>query len=134
MKKILTSIFILIIVLPMFIYLNPFTWGLRAYPSYRPSLKTEKLIDNLNDKYKIQISISENADTVWYFRDIKNKKDVKKENFELILKEQDSRNIKKETVKSYIEEFNSNFEHKSYFDSILVGLNYDSLIYKIKIR
>lgn len=62
----------------MFLYLNPFTWGLRASPSYQPSPKTEALIINLNNKYKIEIGISEAADTVWYFRDLRNKKESKR--------------------------------------------------------
>ena len=77
----------------MFLYLNPFTWGLRASPSYQPSPKTEALIANLNNKYKIEIGISEAADTVWYFRDIRNKKRIQKENFELFLQEQIKNNI-----------------------------------------
>ena len=50
MKKALTVLFIIVILLPMFVYLHPFTWGLRKRPSYEASEKTKGvvLIDELD--------------------------------------------------------------------------------------
>lgn len=128
MKKIITGIFIVLVLLPLFIYFNPFVWGMRQKPRYYPSLKTEEQLSSLNKKYNLAISIGEVVDTVWYFRDIKHKKIDSLQNFELYISDNlnDSTKIK---VEKYTQDFILNFEHKAYFDSIFVT-TYDSIIYK----
>ena len=55
MKKTLTILFIIAILLPMLIYLHPFVWGLRRAPVYQPSEKTDLLIKKLNEKHTLNI-------------------------------------------------------------------------------
>lgn len=118
----------------MSLYLNPFAWGMRRIPIYNPSIKTENLILNLNKKYNLKIEVGEVIDTLWYFRDLKNHKIDTLENFELQLNEEINKPIEVDKLKNYVNEFNSKFEHKKYFDSISVIKEYDSLIFKTKIR
>lgn len=80
------------------------------------------------------MEIGDVNDTLWYFRDLKNHKISKLENFELLLDKDSLKNTDLETVKKYVNEFSSNFEHRNYFDSIQVAINYDSIIYKTKMR
>ena len=118
----------------MIIYLNPFTWGLRRTPHYEPSRKTTNLLYDLNKKYNVKIEVGEVIDSLWYFRDLKNKRISKLENFELQLEEDSLENIDSFNIKNYVNDFQSNFEHKKYFDSIKVVVNYDSIIYKTKMK
>ena len=74
-KIIISFIFILLVFLPMLLYLNPFAWGMRKMPVYEPSLRTEKLLTDLNKKYNLDIEIYSDIDTLWYFRDLKHEKD-----------------------------------------------------------
>ncbi|WP_313101331.1 hypothetical protein [Epilithonimonas sp.] len=133
MKKLATIIFIILIFLPMIIYLNPFTWGMRRMPKYRPSSDTTNLLLNLDKKYNLEMNVGEVIDTLWYFRDIKNNKISKLENFELNLTD-DDKPINLDKVKDYVKDFSSEFEHKKYFDSIKVYAKYDSIIYKTKMK
>ena len=134
MKKLQTFIFIILIFLPMLIYLNPFTWGMRRMPHYEPSRNTTNLFYELNTKYNLKIEVGEVIDTLWYFRDIKNKRISKLKNFELALEQDSSKNIDLETIKNYVNDFRFNFEHKKHFDSVSVSVNYDSIIYKTKMK
>ncbi len=117
----------------MLLYMNPFVWGMRRMPQYNPSIKTTKLIDVLNQKYNLQMNIGEVVDTLWYFRDVYNKKINKLENFELYNSNDDSL-IKKEVFDKYALDFLKSFEHKKYFDSLKVVKSSDSIIYKSKIK
>lgn len=134
MKKLATIIFIILIFLPMLLYLNPFTWGMRRMPHYEASSTTKNLMSNLNKKYNVEMDVGEVIDTLWYFRDIKNNKITKLENFELSLNDEDHKQPDLDKVKNYVKDFNSRFEHKKYFDSIVVSVNYDSIIYKTPIK
>ena len=119
--------------LPMFFYLNPFSW-IKRFPRYESSQKTSNLLYDLNIKYNLKMEIGDVNDTLWYFRDLKNDKISKLENFELLLDKDSLKNTDLETVKKYVNEFSSNFEYRNYFDSIQVAINYDSIIYKTKMR
>ncbi|MCD9854898.1 hypothetical protein LUD75_09290 [Epilithonimonas sp. JDS] len=134
MKKLITIIVIILIFFPMLIYMNPFIWGMRRQPHYRPSSKTSALLSELNNKYKMDMSVGEVIDTLWYFRDLEHHKITKLENFELNMLDENEKNVNLDSVKSYVKEFNKEFEHKKYFDSIKITKNYDSLIYKTKMR
>lgn len=134
MKKTQTIVFIILIFLPMFIYLNPFTWGNRKYPHYEPSRKTNNLIDELNRKYNLKMEVGDVIDTLWYFRDIKHNRISKLENFELIIEQDTLQNIDSERIKKYVKDFRLNFEHKNYFDSINIRVDFDSIVYKTKLK
>lgn len=135
MKKLATIIVIGIILFPMLLYLNPFIWGMRREPEYKANERTEKLISDLNAKYNFSINLYGNPDTLWYFRDVRNHKVDKLENFHLTLENLDSASFKKNKIESYVADFNAQFEHKKYFDSIVVLAGYrDSVIYKTKIK
>lgn len=109
MKKAATIVLIILILLPMLFY-------------------------DLNKKYKYQMEIGDVTDTLWYFRDLKHKKVTKLENFELMLNIDNDSLPDLKNLKNYVTDFNSNFEHKKYFDSLKVVVNYDSIIYKTKIQ
>lgn len=134
MKKALTVLFIIVILLPMFVYLHPFTWGLRKRPSYEASEKTKELISKLNSKYDLDILIGDNADTLWYFIDVRNKSVQNLRNFKLTDygRQLSKQPIGQNTLKYYADDFIKEFEHKHYFDSIIVVR--DTLIYKAKIQ
>lgn len=134
MKKIATITFIILVLLPMLIYLNPFTWGMRRVPHYEPSRKTNNLLYDLNKKYGYDVEVGDATDTVWYFRDLKHKKITKLENFELSLNVDKDSTIDFSKVKNFASDFTADFEHKKYFDSLKVVVNYDSVIYKTKIQ
>lgn len=134
MKKAATIVLIIIILLPMLFYLNPFTWGMRRVPHYEASRKTNRLLYELNKKYNYQMEIGDVTDTLWYFRDLKHKKITKLENFELALNAEKYSLPDLKNIENYVKDFNSNFEHKKYFDSLKVVVNYDSIIYKAKIK
>ena len=116
----------------MFIYMNPFIWGMRRLPQYESSPKTERLIEALNKKYSVDIWIESNQykDTLWYFRDVRNQKVAKLKNLELGIEHQEKSQINMTAVKNYFTDFRENFEHRQYFDSTLVKNKYDSVIYK----
>lgn len=134
MKKAATIVLIILILLPMSFYLNPFTWGMRRVPHYEASRKTNNLLYDLNKKYNYQMEIGDVTDTLWYFRDLKHKKITKLENFELILNAEKDSLPDLKNIENYVKDLNSNFEHKKYFDSLKVVVNYDSIIYKTKLR
>lgn len=134
MKKIATITFIILVLLPMLIYLNPFTWGMRRVPHYEPSRKTNNLLYDLNKKYGYDMEVGDATDTLWYFRDLKHKKITKLENFELSLNVDKNSTIDFSKVKNFASDFTAHFEHKKYFDSLKVVVNYDSVIYKTKIQ
>ena len=116
----------------MLIFLNPFTWGMRRKPHYEPSSKTILLLSDLNKKYEMDVNIGEVIDTLWYFRDLKNGKISKLETFELNLENDNQKKMNLYNVENYLKEFRKRFEHKKYFDSIKVSIDYDSIIYKSK--
>lgn len=135
MKKILTVIFIIAILLPMLVYLHPFTWGLRKPLSYEASEKTKELVSKLNTKYDLEISGigEEHADTLWYFIDVRNDRVRNLKNFRLTdyKYHQSKQQIDQNVLKQYADDFIKEFEHKHYFDSIIIVR--DTLIYKAKI-
>ncbi|RRA97133.1 hypothetical protein [Paenimyroides viscosum] len=134
MKKLLTVFFVIIILLPMFVYLNPFIWGLRKPPIYKASDKTKELILKLNEKYDLDFSTDTNSDTLWYFIDVRNDRVPKLDNFTLkdfgYYKSQLQTN--QNVLKNYADDFLQEFEHKQYFDSIIITK--DTLKYKGKIK
>src|SRR5690606_36353573 len=112
-------------------YLHPFVWGLRRPPFYEPSQKTEQLILRLNKKYKLNIKVGANtgADSLWYFIDVRNENIKHLKNFELyndfpLFQQLIETNI----LKNYTDDFLKEFEHKQYFDSIIIIK--DTLKYK----
>jgi len=136
MKKFLTLVFIILILLPLFLYLNPFAW-VRKQPRYEPAPETSELLRKLDEKYNLNMTIGDVISNIWYYRDIDNKKETKSEHFELLLNTKDGKvdDIKK--VHQYIDDFKTKFGQKKYFDSITVKLvndsipyQHDSLIYK----
>jgi len=134
MKKLLTVFFVIVILLPMFVYLNPFVWGLRKPPTYQASNKTKELILKLNKKYDLDVSIDTNSDTLWYFIDVRNDKVEKLNNFTLTDYGyfQSQQLINQNILKYYTNDFIKEFEHKQYFDSIIIVR--DTLTYKAKIQ
>ncbi|PUB27518.1 hypothetical protein C8J95_10998 [Elizabethkingia sp. YR214] len=129
MKKFLTLVFIILILLPLFLYLNPFAW-VRKQPSYEPSPETTELLGRLNEKYNLKMTIGDVIGNIWYYRDVDNEKEVKSEHFELLLYTKDGKvdDIKK--VHQYIDDFKTKFGQKKYFDSITVKLVNDSIPYQ----
>ncbi|AQX07293.1 hypothetical protein [Elizabethkingia ursingii] len=136
MKKFLTLVFIILILIPLFLYLNPFAW-VRKQPHYEPTPETSELLGSLNEKYNLRMTIGDVIGNIWYYRDIDNRKKAKSEHFELLLNTKDGKvdDIKK--VHQYIDDFKTKFGQKKYFDSITVKLvndsipyQHDSLIYK----
>ncbi|SKC00628.1 hypothetical protein SAMN05660477_02384 [Soonwooa buanensis] len=135
MKKIITFLPIAAVLFPMLIYLNPFIWGMKRMPIYRPSVKTSNLISDLNAKYSLEMQTGNVVDTLWYFRDLKSGKITKKQNFDLELFAEDHSKDSLELIKKYVVDFDKNFEHRQYFDSLKVKTsNRDSVIYKTKIQ
>lgn len=116
----------------MLIFLNPFTWGMRRKPHYEPSSKTIGLLSDLNKKYEMEVNVGEVIDTLWYFRDLKNEKISKLETFELSIENNNQKTLNLDTVENYLKEFRKSFEHKKYFDSIQVRIDYGTIIYKSK--
>lgn len=129
MKKFLTFIFIILILLPLFLYLNPFAWGMRIQARYEPTPETTELLQKLDKKYNLKMYIGDVIGNIWYYRDIDNRKEVKSEHFELLLNTKDDKvdDIKK--VHQYIDDFKTEFDQKKYFDSITVKLINDSIPY-----
>lgn len=84
MKKFLTFIFIILIILPLLFYLNPFA-RIRKQTQYDPSPETAELLRKLDKKYNLKMSIGDVIGNIWYYRDIDNRKKVKSEHFELFL-------------------------------------------------
>ncbi|WP_378106169.1 hypothetical protein [Chryseobacterium sp. sg2396] len=134
MKKFYTAVFILLVMLPMVVYLNPFTWGMIRMPRYKPSQKTAELIMQLNKRYHLDMDLSETVDTLWYFRDLKHHRISKLEHFRMEAMQQDSSPVDIDAVKAYASEFMTGFDHKKYFDSMLVSVNGDSVIFKYKLK
>jgi len=129
MKKFSTFIVIILILLPMLVYLNPFTWGMGRKKQYSPNRKTEELMESLNKKYNTDLEIQEGPDTLWYFRDLKTKKIQKLENFSLFSFDKSD----PEVVRLFVEDFKEKFAHRKYFDSVIVSYG-DSVIYKTPMR
>ncbi|OBS12915.1 hypothetical protein ATE49_03625 [Elizabethkingia miricola] len=129
MKKFLTFIFIILIILPLLFYLNPFA-RIRKQTQYDPSPETTELLRKLDKKYNLKMSIGDVIGNIWYYRDIDNRKKVKSEHFELFLNIKDDKvdDIKK--VYQYVDDFRTEFNQKKYFDSITVKLVNDSIPYK----
>lgn len=129
MKKFLTFIFIILIILPLLFYLNPFA-RIRKQTQYDPSPETVELLQKLDKKYNLKMSIGDVIGNIWYYRHIDNRKEVKSEHFELFLNSKDDNvdDIKK--VYQYIDDFRTEFNQKKYFDSITVKLVNDSIPYK----
>lgn len=136
MKKLLSALVIVIIFLPMFFYLNPFMWGMRRSLRYEESNRTKILIESLNKKYllTLQVGTNEMADTIWYFRDVENHQVKKLKKFKLIFYPGDEQPIDVKMIGNYVAKFNKSFEHKKYFDTIVVALMNDSAIYKAKMK
>lgn len=134
MKKLLTVFFIIVVLLPMVVYLHPFVWGLRKPPNYEPSNKTKELILKLNKKYGLDASIQSNSDTLWYFIDVRNSSIKQLHNFKLIDygRHRSEKQMNQNILKYYTADFIKEFEHKQYFDSIIIVR--DTLIYKAKIQ
>lgn len=134
MKKLLIVFFVIVILLPMFAYLNHFVWGLRKPPNYQANNKTKELILKLNKKYNLDVSIETNLDTLWYFIDVRNDKFQNLKNFKLVDYRyyQSKQEINQNILKNYADDFVKEFGHKHYFDSIIVIR--DTLIYKAKIQ
>ena len=80
------------------------------------------------------MEVGDATDTLWYFRDLKNNKISKLENFGLRLYKDSFNNSDRENVKNYLNDFRTHFEHKTYFDSINVELNFDLIIYKTPMK
>ena len=80
------------------------------------------------------MEVGDATDTLWYFRDLKNNKISKLENFGLRLYKDSFNNSDRENVKNYLNDFRTHFEHKKYFDSINVELNFDLIIYKTPMK
>jgi len=133
MKAFLTFIVVVIIILPLFILLNPFIWGMRRIATYEPSVVTSNLIDSLNRKSNLDIYVDTYLDTVWYFRDIRYGKVDKLANFNLGFRNSEQKTIDTNQIKNYVTAFSQKFEHKKYFDSILVTSD-NSIIYQIKMK
>ena len=132
MKIIKTILFIFLVILPMLIYLNPFTWGMGRVIQYLPSQKTVDLMETLKEKYNLDIYIAEYNDTIWYFRDLNNGKITQKANFKMRVFTIDYREILDTNhLINYVKEFESKFEHRRYFDSIIV-IQDDNVVYKTK--
>ena len=129
MKKFSTFIVIILILLPMLVYLNPFTWGMGRKKQYSPNRKTEELMESLNKKYNTDLEIQEGPDTLWYFRDLKTKKIQKLENFSLFSFDKSD----PEAVRLFVKDFKEKFVHRKYFDSVIVSYG-DSVIYKTPMR
>ncbi|MDR2237902.1 MAG: hypothetical protein LBE92_17395 [Chryseobacterium sp.] len=131
MKKLATFIVIVLILLPMLVYLNPFTWGMGRQKRYSPSWKTKELMESLNKKYNTNLEIQEGPDTLWYFRDLKTKKIRKLENFRL--SSFDSEHLNSKAIPLFVRDFKEKFVHRTYFDSVIVTYG-DSVVYKTPIR
>lgn len=131
MKKFSTFIVIILILLPMLVYLNPFSWGMGRKKQYSPNRKTQILMENLNKKYNTDLEIMEVPDTLWYFRDLKTKKIQKLENFSLF--SFDKERCSPEAVRLFVHDFRKEFVHRKYFDSVIVSYG-DSVLYKTSMR
>lgn len=134
-KTVIAFTLIVLVFLPMLLYLNPFAWGMRKKPDYEPSLKTEKLLADLKQKYNLDISIGSDVDTLWYFRDLKHKKITQLKSFELQLWNNEQKIIDSIAIKNFAHDFVKNFEHKESFDSLKIVTYHPTMnIYKIKIK
>lgn len=76
----------------------------------------------------------ETVDTLWYFRDLKHHRISKLENFKMEAIPQDSVPVDIRAVKAYVAEFMAGFDHKKYFDSLVVSVGGDSVTLKYKLK
>lgn len=82
---------------------------------------------------KIFLAGNERADSLWYFIDVRNGSVTKLKNFELYHEFSSvQRLIEINDFKNYVDDFLKEFEHKQYFDSIIITK--DTLKYKAKIK
>ena len=101
-------------------------------PTYEPSMATLNLVDSLNRSNNLDIYIDTYIDTVWYLRDIKYGRVDKLKSFNLGCRSFEQKPLDSNQIIKYVTEFSQKFEHKKYFDSILVTDD-NSIIYRLKL-
>lgn len=127
MKKFSTVFFILLVLLPFFTFLTPFDLMKRS-SIYKPSQQTAELMMQLNKKYQLEMDIIGPTDTVWYFRDLRHHRISRLENIRLHVIQQDSIPADMKAIRAYTDDFIAGFDHKKYFNSLIVTANRDSII------
>lgn len=127
-KNIFGGILVISVLLPMFLFLNPFLWGMRRLPEYIPPAKLEKVLqemqNEINKGENVEIDTYNNEASVWYFRDCENKKLDTLINFKIEISEVKSDSFVREKIKKYAPLLEKEIDCKCY-DSLV-------FIYKIK--
>lgn len=127
-KNILGGILVISVLLPMFLFLNPFLWGMRKFPEYIPSAKLEKVLQRMQNeinKYEnVEIDTYKNEASVWYFRDCENEKLDSLVNFEIEISEVKSDSFVREKIEKYAPLIKKEIDCKCY----------DSLVFTYQIK
>ncbi|MBB4802894.1 hypothetical protein HNP37_002969 [Flavobacterium nitrogenifigens] len=127
-KNILGGILVISVLLPMFLFLNPFLWGMRRAPEYIASAKLEKVLqrmkDEINTHENVEIDIYNNEASVWYFRDCENKKLDSLSNFKIEISEVKRDSFVRKKIEKYAPLIKKEIDCKCY----------DSLVFTYKIK
>lgn len=106
LKNIWGALLIIGVVLPMLLFLNPFTWGMRRAPEYVPSARLEKVLEEMkneiNAQEEVSIEIYNNQADLWYLRDCQNQRLDALDNFTIELSEVKNESLLKEKIKKYV--------------------------------
>jgi hypothetical protein len=128
LKNILGVILVISVLLPMFLFLNPFAWGMRRAPEYVPSERLEKLLIRMNEEIneieRTEIETCNNKPNLWYLRDCENQKLDSLDNFKINFTEIKSESFIREKIKKYAPLIEKEIECKCY----------DSLIFSYQLK
>ena len=127
-RSIFGGILVISVLLPMFLFLNPFLWGMKRAPEYIPPAKLEKVLQRMKNeinKYEnVEIDTYKNEASVWYFRDCENTMLDSLSNFEIEISEVKSDSFVREKIEKYAPLIEKEIDCKCY----------DSLIFTYKIK
>ncbi|MBE8724176.1 hypothetical protein [Flavobacterium hungaricum] len=121
-KNIWAAFLIMAVLLPMFLFLNPFAWGMRRAPEYVPSVRLETVLEQMrleiSQEEQIQIDTYNNTANLWYLRDCENKKLDSLENLNIELSEIKNEAFIEEKIKKFEPLIQKEIECKCY-DSLV---------------
>lgn len=105
LRKMLGVIFIIGVLFPMLLFLNPFAWVMRTVPEYVSSPKLEKVLERMkkeiNEKEEIEVDTYDNEPNLWYLRDCDNQKLDSLTNFNIGFSEVKDDKILREKIKKF---------------------------------
>lgn len=128
LRYILGVILVISVLLPMFVFLNPFVWGMRKAPEYIPSKGLEivlgRMQNEINKEESVEIDTYNNEPALWYFRDCENQRLDSLDNFKIEISEIKNDSFVREKVKKYVPLIEKEIGCKCY----------DSLIFSFKLK